>query len=171
MALELGFRHYRFVLFIHRSMVLLLVLATSAWATPSSDSRLSPAGVIRLADYHGAAPVEPPPDPPTVSGGNGSSFVLGLGLTVGGLVLSGGGFAVLYGCRNGTECHGDGTTALGWALAAPGIIPLVVGLIVMYASIGDRERVEVTPSSSAGQWALGVSVLPGGALAVAGWSF
>jgi len=98
-------------------------------------------------------------------------FLLGLGLAVAGLVLGGGGFAVLYGCREGTACHGDATTVLGWALAAPGIIPLAVGLIMMYASRDGHGRVEVTPSSSAGQWALGVSVLSGGALAVAGRSF
>ena len=78
-------------------------------------------------------------------------------------MLGGAGFAVLYGCREGTGCYGDATTVLGWVLAAPGIIPLTVGSIMMYASSGNSGRVGV-PTASTQRWAVGVSPLRDGAL-------
>ena len=38
--------------------------------------------------------------------------------------------------REGAECHNRDTTVLGWVLAAPGVIPLVVGLLMIYGSSG-----------------------------------
>lgn len=144
---------------------LLLAVATPAFATP----HLLDPGTLQLADYHPAAPVASPhyapvPVAPVVRHAAFDTFFLGLGLAAGGLVLGGAGFAVLYGCREGTGCYGDVTTVIGWVLAAPGIIPLTVGLIMMYAaSGGSRGRVAV-PASASQRWAVGLSPLKDGAL-------
>src|SRR4051812_19615597 len=58
-------------------------------------------------------------------------FLLGLGLTAGGLALGGVGFAVLYVCREGETCHNQTMTYVGWGLAAPGVLPLAAGLIIL----------------------------------------
>jgi hypothetical protein len=72
-----------------------------------------------------------------------NTFLIGLGLTGAGLVLGGAGIAVLYVCREGTDCHQDkGLQAAGWVLAAPGLIPLVVGLVLIYISTGGRVRIK-----------------------------
>ena len=144
--------------------MLLLALATPAFAAPHL---LDPASV-QLADYHGAAPVTPAPYhpmplAPVAHHATVDLFLLGLGLTAGGLLLGGGGFAVLYGCREGTGCYGDVTTVIGWALAAPGVIPLTIGLIMMYGASGSSGRVAV-PSAATQRWAFGVSPLRDGAL-------
>lgn len=147
-----------------RFVALLVVFASPAFAAP----HLLEPGTVQLADYHPAAPVASPyrpvpvPVAPVVHA-RADFFLLGLGLAAGGLVLGGAGFAVLYGCREGTACFGDVTTAIGWILAAPGIIPLTVGLIMMYASSGGSGRV-MAPSSSSQRWALGVAPLRDGAL-------
>ncbi|MBL8953368.1 MAG: hypothetical protein JNK82_21520 [Myxococcaceae bacterium] len=72
-----------------------------------------------------------------VSDTRASLFLIGLGLVGAGLVLGGAGFAILYVCREGEQCYGDQTLrTAGWVLAAPGIIPLVVGVIMLYAGVG-----------------------------------
>lgn len=144
-----------------RVVALLVVLASPVFAAP----HLLEPGTVQLADYHPAAPVASPyrPVPVPVAHARADFFLLGLGLAAGGLVLGGAGFAVLYGCREGTPCYGDVTTVIGWILAAPGIIPFTVGLIMMYASSGSRARM-AAPSSSAGRWAFGLAPLKDGAL-------
>ncbi|MFO0598895.1 MAG: hypothetical protein U0228_26545 [Myxococcaceae bacterium] len=123
---------------------------------------------VQLADYHGAAPVTPAPVPrpyvpaPVRHSGSGSLLLLGLGLTAGGLVLGGAGFAVLYVCRAGTACHNDTTTVIGWVLAAPGIIPLTVGLIMIWLSTGSSARVMAPARTPSRQWAFGFAPLAGG---------
>jgi hypothetical protein len=97
-------------------------------------------------------------------------FLLGLGLAAGGLLLGAGGFAVLYGCREGTGCYGDVTTVIGWVLAAPGVIPLTVGLIMMYGASGSNGRV-AAPGTSTQGWAFGLSPLRDGALVSAAAHF
>jgi hypothetical protein len=73
------------------------------------------------------------------SAGSGGLFLIGLGLAAAGLVLGGAGFAILYLCREGTDCHQDRTLqTVGWVVAAPGIIPLAVGLFLMYISVGGK---------------------------------
>lgn len=153
-------------------VILLLALAAPAFAAPHL---VDPASV-QLADYHPAvAPGPHGPAPhvplaPVVRHAAFDTFLLGLGLAAGGLVLGGAGFAVLYGCREGTPCFGDVTTVIGWALAAPGIIPLGVGLIMMYASSGGSGRV-AGPAGSTQRWAVGFSPLREGALFSAGARF
>lgn len=151
----------------HSLVVLLLGLATPAFATP----HLLEPGSIQFADYHPAAPVTSPPPPyrpvpvaPAVHHARVDFFLLGLGLAAGGLVLGAGGFAVLYACRVGTECYGDVTTVIGWVLAAPGVIPLTIGLIMMYGASGGRGGRVAAPSGATQRWAVGVAPLRDGAL-------
>ena len=69
---------------------------------------------------------------------------------------------MLYLCREGTGCHNETTTIVGWVLAAPGIIPLLVGAIILYGSSGRADL--LMPSNTAGKWAFGFSPLSGGGL-------
>ncbi|MDP1827527.1 MAG: hypothetical protein Q8L48_29925 [Archangium sp.] len=149
----------------HSLVVLLLGVATPAFATP----QLLEPGSIQFADYHPAAPVASPPYrpvplAPAVHHARFDFFLLGLGLAAGGLVLGAGGFAVLYACREGTGCYGDVTTVIGWALAAPGIIPLTIGLIMMYGASGGRGGRVDAPASTTQRWAVGLAPLRDGAL-------
>src|SRR5262245_17201166 len=74
-----------------------------------------------------------------VSDTKASLFLVGLGLVGAGLVLGGAGFAILYVCREGQACHADkGLTTAGWVLAAPGLIPLAVGVVLIYISSGGK---------------------------------
>ncbi len=91
-----------------------------------------------------------------------SMFLVGLGLTGAGLVLGGAGFAILYVCREGQACYGDQTLrTAGWVLAAPGIIPLAVGLFLIYISVGSKGGGGAKVHSAA-PVTLGFVPLPGG---------
>ena len=171
------------------SFVSLLLISTAALARPtfgltdasaeagsgrtllSAEERELPPVV--LADYHGAAPVHPaqpvrpvrpaPLRPRYVSGGgSASALLIGLGLVAGGLVLGGAGFAVLYLCQAGSACYSETTTIIGWVLAAPGIIPLTIGAILVYASLGGSGRVLAPSPSSSQRWAFGFAPLRDG---------
>lgn len=156
-----------------RVALISVVVSSLAFAAPT-DRPL-------LADSHGAVPVGTPsssgnsgsvpvPSNPVVRHGKADIFLLGLGLAAGGLVLGGGGFALLYGCRDGTGCHGDVTTVLGWALAAPGLVPLAVGLIMMFA--GSNSSRAMAPSAvNSTAWAVGVAPLREGLLISTGLQF
>lgn len=125
------------------------------------------------ADYHRAVPGPPlPPRPPAalnpVNHVRGSVVLIGLSLVGAGLVLGGAGFALLYVCREGQSCHNQGTTIAGWVLAAPGILPLVVGVIMLYASSG---RADLLPSEKATRYAFGFSPLSGGGLVTGSMRF
>lgn len=97
-----------------------------------------------------------------VSDAKGGMFLVGLGLVGAGLVLGGAGFAVLYVCREGQSCYGDQTLrTAGWILAAPGIIPLAVGLFLLYLSVGGKGGGGGRVHSSA-PVSLGFVPLPGG---------
>lgn len=90
-------------------------------------------------------------------------FLLGLGLTLGGLSLGAAGFAILAICDEGSSCYSPTTRTLGWILAAPGIIPLVVGLVMLYVSVGGKRGMAFGPSATdGGGWALGAAPLQGG---------
>jgi len=146
-------------------VVLLVVGALPAAAKP----RLLEPGSVQFADYHGAVPVKPPapnyrpaPLSPVARHAETDVFLLGLGLAAGGLVLGGAGFAVLYACREGTTCYSEPVTVLGWVLAAPGLIPLAIGLAMMWAVSGNRSNRVSVPTSAAARWAFGLSPLAGG---------
>ena len=125
-----------------------LIFAVPAYAQASLGS--APRRAL-LSDSEGHASV--------ASDAKGSMFLIGLGLTGAGLLLGGAGFAVLYACREGTECHSDKTLqTAGWVLAAPGVIPLAIGLFMLYAAVGGK---------SSGV-ALGVMPLPDGGLVASG---
>lgn len=146
------------------TLVVTLALATPALAGPRllepEELRF---GEVQLADYHPAAPVHPAAPAPVAHHARGSVdlFLLGLGFAAGGLVLGGAGFAVLYACREGTGCYGDVTTVVGWALAAPGLIPLGIGLVMMWIGAGAPSRV-AAPVERGTRWAFGLAPLPGG---------
>ncbi len=156
------------------ALVICTVLGMSTVARADTFGALArQSSSIRLldVDYHPAArpPVPRPPRalaPPAalnpVNHVKGSVVLIGLSLVGAGLVLGGAGFALLYVCREGQGCHNQGTTIAGWVLAAPGILPLVVGAIMLYASSGGRA--DLLPKETAGQWAFSVSPLNGGGL-------
>jgi hypothetical protein len=149
----------------------LLDASDSVDGQPLTDDRPT----FQLADYHGAAPVGSPVRPLApvnpVRHARADFFLLGLGLAAGGLVLGGAGFAVLYVCRDGTACHSDATTVIGWVLAAPGIIPLTIGLIMMYASSGGSGRVTTPKVGSSQRWAFGFAPLRDGGFVSAATTF
>lgn len=164
-------------------MTLRLLAVVVALAVPSSalaaPHLLEPSDV-QLADYHGAAPVNPvapvrPVRPlapaPVMSHSSGSLFLIGLGLAAGGLVLGGAGFTVLYLCRTGTACAGDAATTVGWVLAAPGVIPLAVGLVMMWLGSGSSMRVQSPAVNSGLRWAFGFTPLRDGGFVSAGTAF
>ena len=106
-------------------LVVIAVLGVSGSASAATfGTQKSKVHLIEPASYHGSAPVPLLPDPvaPVRAATQGSFLLLGLGLTLGGLVLGGAGFAVLYLCREGTGCYNNTTTIVGWVLAAPGIV-------------------------------------------------
>jgi len=72
-------------------------------------------------------------------------FLTGLGLTAAGLVLGGAGFAILYACPEGSSCWSPGLETAGWVLAAPGVLPLATGLVMLYISVGGSSHAAVTP--------------------------
>lgn len=158
---------------------LLLAVSTVAIAKPQPktllDEPIQIDAPLKLAEYHGAAPLGAPrpvsPVAPVVRHARADFFLIGLGLVGGGLVLGGAGFAVLYACYAGGGCN-DGITALGWILAAPGVIPLTVGLIMMYAGSGSRVRVSEAPKPAPlQQWSFGFAPLKEGGFVSAASTF
>jgi hypothetical protein len=147
-----------------------VVLVPSTALAKSRSARLLEQADVLLADYHPAAPLTPgrpvpsPVAPAPLRHARADFFLLGLGLVAGGLVLGGAGFAVLYACREGTACYSDTTTVIGWVLAAPGIIPLTVGLIMMWAASGSSGRVTTPKTAPTQTWAFNVLPLRDGAL-------
>lgn len=97
-------------------------------------------------------------------------FLLGLGLTLGGLVLGGAGFAILAVCQEGASCYSQTTTIIGWCLAAPGILPLAAGLIILYLFTGNRRSL-ADATDLKPRWALAAVPLRGGGLVGASISF
>jgi hypothetical protein len=104
---------------------------------------------------------------------DGSRLLLGLALMGAGLVAGGAGFAVLYFCQQGSSCYGDATTYVGWGLAAPGIVPLVVGGILVYSVVGNSGRRTALPVART-LARVGASAVPlpgGGAIVGATFTF
>jgi hypothetical protein len=101
-------------------------------------------------------------------------FFAGLGLVGAGLLLGGAGFALLYTCNEGADCDTQGhTRTVGWILAAPGLIPLAVGAVLVWISTGGRASVRVDNSEPATTlpFALGLAPVRGGAVSSATFSF
>ena len=95
-------------------------------------------------------------------------FLLGLGLTIGGLILGGAGFAELYLCQEGSSCYNPPTSNyIGYALAAPGILPLAAGLIILYLFTGGRRGFAEAEEASP-RWLLTVAPVGGGGGGVVG---
>ncbi|GEM_PF-3443242 len=142
---------------------LIVLLAAGVARADTLASRGTQDSKLRLlpVSYHGAAPV-PSPAAPMRAAASGSLVMLGLGLTGAGLVLGGAGFAVLYLCREGTTCNSPTTTTVGWVLAAPGILPLIVGIAILYFGSGSSRSSQLVPEEKVGQWAFSVAPLSGG---------
>jgi hypothetical protein len=99
----------------------------------------------------------------------GGLFLAGLGLTAAGLVLGGAGFAVLWFCGEGSSCHSNNTTIIGWALAAPGILPLAAGIIILYITLDGGRRGRLAQLLPGGDdWAVTMAPMPGGGAAAVG---
>jgi len=102
----------------------------------------------------------------------GSMLLLGLGLVGGGLAAGGGGFAILYFCQRGTSCYDPTLEVVGWIIAAPGIIPLVVGGIMVYASLDSSGRNVSRPQPRTfALTGVGATPLPSGAMLGATFQF
>jgi hypothetical protein len=104
----------------------------------------------------------------------GGMLLAGLGLVGAGLILGGAGFALLYTCNEGADCDTQGhTRTVGWILAAPGLIPLAVGAVLIYISTGGRASVRVDSSSQQTlPWAsFGIAPVRGGAVSSATFAF
>jgi hypothetical protein len=154
-----------------------LALATAVSSTPYSPLALrepfsaepasqAPKRAVLLAQYY---PVAPVPAPRVYVDTGVNFFLLGLGLMAGGLVLGGAGFAVLYYCQQGTGCYNDTTQTVGWILAAPGIIPFVVGAVMVRISLSGRVAAAPARRPSRG-FAFVPAVIPGGGVVgVRGW--
>lgn len=95
-----------------------------------------------------------------------NTFLIGMGLAGAGLVLGGAGFAILEACGEGSSCHNNTTTTIGWVLAAPGLIPLAVGLGMMYFTYGNTggRRGRGSHSATPHTWVLTAGPLPGGVM-------
>jgi hypothetical protein len=100
-------------------------------------------------------------------------FIASLGLIGAGLVLGGAGFLVLYTCHEGDTCDVDNhMRTVGWILAAPGLVPLAVGCLLLYISTGGRAnvRVDSAPQQTL-PFALGFMPIRGGAVSSATFAF
>jgi hypothetical protein len=116
------------------------------------------AGLLCSAPAQAGRPIVSPRDPEGIG-----LTALGAVLVAGGLVGGAVGFGILYGCREGESCHGDATTALGWVLAAPGIPPLTVGIVLIAMglhsdNVARAAPVHVVAESVPGGGTLGVAV-------------
>ncbi len=161
-----------------RAAVVLLVLglglSTPAWAgapsaagdVPRAAMGAAPSAVHLLP--HAAEGQVPVPMPDPVRDTRDSLFLLGLGLTAGGLLLGGAGFLVLYLCQEGSSCYGKDTTIAGWALAAPGVLPLAAGLILLYITVGGRGGRLASLLPAGENWAVAFAPVPGGGAAASG---
>jgi len=87
-----------------------------------------------------------------------SPLLIGFALVGAGLVAGGAGFTVLYVCRQGEDCHSDATTAVGWALAAPGVPPVVIGAVFIGIGLSDDDK-----KASTSRIKVAAGMLPGGA--------
>ena len=99
-------------------------------------------------------------------------FLLGLGLVGGGLVLGGAGFIYLYFCnqRAASGSCQPPDLYIGYGLAAPGLLPLAAGLIIIYLFTGGRHGSTMVDSVKP-SWALALVPLGGGGMIGASGTF
>lgn len=146
------------------------IVAASLFAVlaPGRDAWAAGGDVV-VVEAVAPAPVQvvPVAAPPVAAVARGSTVLLGLALMGAGLVAGGAGFAVLYVCQTGTACYGDSTQVLGWVLAAPGIVPFVVGAVLVYAATQSNGRQTFLPPAhrNIANWGVTASPIPGGAYA------
>ena len=91
-------------------------------------------------------------------------LIAGLGLMAGGIVAGAAGFTLLYFCDPVGQigCYDSGLNVVGWVLAAPGIIPLAIGSIMVYIAVNSSSRYSAAPPRAL--TAMYVSPVPGGAM-------
>jgi hypothetical protein len=142
--------------------VLALTIAIPAQAQATLDTLTPRRGLLSGAMGHSP-----------ISDARGGMFLTGLALVGAGLVLGGAGFAILYVCREGQSCHSDkGLITAGWVLAAPGVIPLGIGLLLIYISSGGKAKIaEAVRPSRPGLVSVGLVPLPGGGAVTGAFRF
>ena len=151
----------RFLALIGATLV--LFVSSPAFATPpvpplslhapallgpeGSPAALVPTGGIRSRHFDHVRP---------------NLLLTGLGLMAGGLIAGAAGFVILYYCDPvGTlDCADKGKQVLGWVLAAPGVLPLAIGSILVYISVDSRGGYAAAPRP--GLVAFSAAPLPGG---------
>ena len=146
---------------MHRttSLCLLAALALSSaangWEPPLPDAPRAARSASLFAS-HGPhfAPVIHTPD--------SSDLVLnGFILVATGLVAGAGGFAIMAACPQNSACYSDTLNTVAWVLAAPGIIPLVVGACMIYLGTPNG-RADLFAPPPTRRWAFTFLPLPGG---------
>ena len=146
-------------------LVAVLTLASSARALgPPSLDAPTVARSASLLTSHG----------PRFSGGilvpDSSDLVLnGLLLVGAGLVAGAAGFGIMAACPRGGACYSDTLNTVAWVLAAPGIIPIVVGMFLIYA--GSPSHHGLLARDSGRRWSFTFGVTRGGGSLGAAGSF
>ncbi|HEV8321667.1 MAG TPA: hypothetical protein VG389_08650 [Myxococcota bacterium] len=95
----------------------------------------------------------------------------GLGLMAGGIVAGAAGFMLLYFCDPAgvIGCYDPTLNVVGWVLAAPGIIPLAIGSILVYISLNSSRGYAAAPPAAL--TAMYVSPVRGGAVVSTSFTF
>ena len=165
-------------------VILLLLGAAPAWAagsTPAADFRLEApallAGEVVSAPTLTDGVLAPSTlDAPALEQGRlhstGTILLIGLSLIGTGLIAGGAGFAVLLVCFPDGElyCEDDTTRVVGWVLAAPGVLPLIAGGILVYVAL-EAGSSRYGKRSRPGKLAFSASPVPGGGMAYATMRF
>lgn len=123
-------------------LVAALALASSAHALgpPPLDAPLAARSASLLVSHGGAR------FSPGIHGPDSSDLVLnGLLLVGAGLVAGAAGFAIMAACPQGGRCYSDTLNTVAWVLAAPGLIPIVVGVFLIYLGSPSRHGDLLTP--------------------------
>lgn len=139
-------------------LVAVLMLASSARALEplSLDAPTVPRSASLLSSHgrwHSS---------PSYQSSGSSDLVLNGLLLVGvGLVAGAGGFGIMAACPQGSRCYSDTLNTVAWVLAAPGIIPLVVGVFFIYLGSPNHHSDLLTPDRKR-RWAFTFGVNSGG---------
>ena len=113
--------------FLHAAVATALPVAHTARPAGLPPSLLPPTAPVdpvrRIADHR---------DIVEETSSRGFWLGMGFGAILLGLALGGAGFAILSECGKGTACYSEELEIVGWVLAAPGILPLAAGSIIVY---------------------------------------